>query len=1391
MVQSAILGFPRMGVNRDLKKATEAYWGGKISQADLLAEAKRLRLAHWKIQQDAGVDVIPSNDFALYDQVLHQIQDFGAVPERYTKDGLDPIDQYFAMGRGHQKEGVDVPSLEMVKWFDSNYHYVKPTLQDNQTFKLTESPKAVNEYKEAKEAGISTRPVLVGPVSFLHLGKADRGQSVEPIDLLEKLLPVYEQLLTQLKEAGAETVQIDEPVLVFDLPAKTKAAFKPAYEKFASLGDKIPKLVFTTYFGDIVHNLDLLPKDIYGVHIDLVRNPEQLEKVLGALGPNTVLSAGVVDGRNIWKTNLKRAIETVETAIQKLGKDRVIAATSSSLLHTPHTLASEKKLDAEIADWFSFATEKASEIALIAKAVTEGPAAVREQLEANAKSMQARATSTRTNDPKVKDRQSKITEQDYNRKNEFPERISQQQKKLNLPLFPTTTIGSFPQTKEIRVQRNKYTKGEITLQEYDRFIEKEIEDNVKIQEELGLDVFVHGEPERNDMVQFFGERLDGYAFTTHAWVQSYGSRCVRPPIIVGDISRPAPMTVKESKYAVSVSKKPMKGMLTGPVTCLRWSFPRDDVHQSVQAEQLALALRDEVVDLEKAGVDVIQVDEPALREGLPLRSGEERDAYLKWAVKAFRLSTAGVEDSTQIHSHFCYSEFQDFFHAIAALDADVLSIENSKSDAKLLRVFVDSAYPRHIGPGVYDIHSPRVPSEQEIKDRIEEMLQFLKPEQLWIDPDCGLKTRQWKETKEALINMVNAAKYFRTNCDSQAVAKNTIYTSITAFVRLLTSMPPIIILDSDDDEDHSYSPERGPQAPIAPAEAESTGTHSSGRVSRATTSTDPSFFQNVYDEQNDAARGYVPEGTNGSPDRDRISSSEMTAPAPFKRTVTGLIEPSSHGPDEWTQASTPGRKKAPTAVMDDPWDVPSSPEADRRHRVTKIRIKRKQPPQVAQPVSKIAQDFSGRPYESNPAPGHGVSEGSPSGRRKRRKKEYSELSQQGSNEVDLVTIPLSNDMDGEQRESQPEPTPSMLPPTLPVNEDVSFYIAAKPLTDTQKMEYDSVHLTSSDSHDQPLPPIYQFNIQKIDSSGSATNVNTPRSNATCLMSTAPPPSSVMGPTRTTAERFTGQRWDSSPDIIAGVESPTRTKETTQREEPRQRRSVEPVAGEVTEVEKVSRLETELSSVETTAIDNNPEAAEPPTKTKKARGRPKKKAVAETTQSTDQTPPHPIDAEKGTKPKKKRGRPRKADQPAKEKSPQVEKLPSPNDNVSSADEASHSETKPEAQLKLEETKANKAHAEREASPVEDQIPSNHRAVLKESSPNTVTEADTNLEEKTPSKPSNATNPAKKEGQKEENPAIASKGTTPSKGLSALLNKPVYRVGLSKRSRIAPLLKCLRK
>lgn len=751
-----------MGVLRDLKKANEAYWADKLSQSDLLAEGKRLRLAHWKIQKDAGVDIIPSNDFAFYDHVLDHIQLFNATPERYTSQKLDPIDEYFAMGRGHQKGGVDVPALEMVKWFDSNYHYVKPTFKDNQTFSLAQDPKPVREFLEAKEAGFHTRPVLLGPVSFLALAKADRGASVDPITLLNKLVPVYVELLKALKAAGADSVQIDEPVLVFDLRPEVKNAFKPAYEAISALGSAAPSIIIATYFGDIVHNFDVLPafSNLHGLHVDLVRNPEQLEPVIKQLGPKQILSVGVVDGRNVWRSNFAKSIQLIQTAINALGKERVIVATSSSLLHIPHTLVSEKKLPAEVYNWFSFAVEKCHDVAVLAKAVTD-PDSVRAELDANAATMKSRAESTRTNDPKVKERQAQVTPEMHNRKSAFDVRLAQQKTHLKLPLFPTTTIGSFPQTQQIRVQRNKFTKGEITEQQYDDFIKKEIDEAIQIQDELDLDVYVHGEPERNDMVQYFGERLEGYVFTTHAWVQSYGSRCVRPPIIVGDISRPAPMTVKESKYAASISKKPMKGMLTGPVTCLRWSFPRDDVHQSVQCQQLALALRDEVIDLEKNGIYVIQVDEPALREGLPLRKGSERDAYLRWAVDSFKLSTAGVQDSTQIHSHFCYSEFQDFFHAIAALDADVLSIENSKSDAKLLKVFIDEAYPRHIGPGVYDIHSPRVPAEAEFKQRIQEMLQYLRPEQLWINPDCGLKTRKWDEVKGALTHMVNAAKYFR------------------------------------------------------------------------------------------------------------------------------------------------------------------------------------------------------------------------------------------------------------------------------------------------------------------------------------------------------------------------------------------------------------------------------------------------------------------------------------------------------------------------------------------------------------------------------------------------------------------------------------------------------
>ncbi len=754
-----------MGANRELKKAVEGYWSEKVGSDQLLSEGKRLRREHWKIQKDAGVDIIASNDFSFYDQVLDHIQMFNAVPKRYTQHNLSALDVLFAMGRGVQKPAtasqgaVDVPSLEMVKWFDSNYHYVRPTFSRDVQFSLN-TTKPVDEYLEAKESGVETRPVLLGPVSFLSLGKADKdSQGLEPISLLEKLLPVYEELLKKLASAGASWVQMDEPVLVLDISDKVKSVYKAAYERLSKVG---PKIMFTTYFGDILPNLDVIKGlAVDGVHVDLVRAGGQLDSVVAALSSNQIFSAGVVDGRNIWKTDFQKAINAIDAAVKKLSSSRVIVATSSSLLHTPHTLASEKKLSAEVLNWFSFATEKCKEVAIIAKAVNDGAHSVKAELKSNADAIEARQSSKLTNDATVRKRQADITDQQARRLSAFPQRLAAQKKNLHLPDFPTTTIGSFPQTKDIRVARQKFTKGEINQEEYDEFIKKEIQQVVKFQEDVGLDVFVHGEPERNDMVQYFGEQLKGFVFTTHAWVQSYGSRCVRPPIIVGDISRPKAMSVKESKYAQSLTQKPMKGMLTGPVTCLRWSFPRDDVHQSVQAEQLALALRDEVVDLEAAGIYVIQVDEPALREGLPLRSGKERSDYLDWAVRSFRLATSGVQDSTQIHSHFCYSDFNDIFQAIKNLDADVMSIENSKSDAKLLRVFETEKYANQIGPGVYDIHSPRVPSTEEIKTRVEEMLQFIPRDQLWIDPDCGLKTRQWKETKASLKNMVTAAKALR------------------------------------------------------------------------------------------------------------------------------------------------------------------------------------------------------------------------------------------------------------------------------------------------------------------------------------------------------------------------------------------------------------------------------------------------------------------------------------------------------------------------------------------------------------------------------------------------------------------------------------------------------
>lgn len=755
MVLSSVLGFPRIGANRELKKITESYWGQKASVEDLFKVGKELREINWKKQKDAGVDIIPSNDFSFYDHILDHSLLFNVIPERYSKYNLAPIDTVFAMGRGLQRDNVDVPALEMVKWFDSNYHYVRPTFSTTTEFKLN-GQKPVDEYLEAKALGVETRPVLIGPVSFLALGKADTDSlELEPISLLEKLLPVYTEILQKLHAAGAKAVQIDEPVLVLDLSQKVQDAFKTAYEFLAQQKD-IPEITIATYFGDVRPNLKAIEGlPVAGFHFDFVRVPEQLEDAIKLVGDDKVLSVGVINGRNIWKADFAKAIKVVETAKAKLG-DRVVVSTASSLIHTPVDLANEHKLDPSIQDWFSFATQKLGEVVTVAKAISGGD--VKEALAANAASIKARTESPITFNKEVRDRQAQINEDWKNRKSAFPERLEAQKKHLNLPLFPSTTIGSFPQTKDIRINRNKFTKGEISAEEYEKFIEKEIQDVVKFQDEVGLDVYVHGEPERNDMVQYFGERLNGYVFTQNGWVQSYGSRYVRPPIIVGDISRARPMSVKESQYAQSITKKPMKGMLTGPVTCLRWSFPRDDISDKDQSEQLALALRDEVLDLEKAGVYVIQVDEPAIREGFPLRDGPAREDYLKWAVDSFRISTAGVEDSTQIHSHFCYSDFNP--STIVSLDADVVSIEFSKkNEPQYLKDF--ASYPNQIGLGLFDIHSPRVPPQEEFEQRIAEILKFIPKEKIWINPDCGMKTRKWEETKKQLTNMVKAIEKFR------------------------------------------------------------------------------------------------------------------------------------------------------------------------------------------------------------------------------------------------------------------------------------------------------------------------------------------------------------------------------------------------------------------------------------------------------------------------------------------------------------------------------------------------------------------------------------------------------------------------------------------------------
>ncbi|MDO5605336.1 MAG: 5-methyltetrahydropteroyltriglutamate--homocysteine S-methyltransferase [Paracoccus sp. (in: a-proteobacteria)] len=742
MAQSANLGFPRIGARRELKAATEAYWKGDLDESALLARAADLRRAHWALQRDAGVDVIPSGDFSLYDQVLDTSALLGAVPARFgAVDGRVTLAQYFAMARGT----ANAPAMEMTKWFDTNYHYIVPELSADLVPQLA-SDKPVAEYLEARAQGIHARPVLLGPVTWLSLGKSKDG--VDPFSLLPAILPVYQQVLSALADAGAEWVQIDEPILVTDLSDAQRAALRDAY---ATL--KGPEILLATYFGALGDNLDLaLSLPVAGLHLDLVRAPDQLGDVL-TRGTDKLLSLGLIDGRNVWRADLAAALKIAQAA-----GDHVQIAPSCSLLHVPVDLTQEPDLDDELRLWLAFARQKLAEVAVLTTALNGGD--VTAELAANAAASASRAASARIHNPGVKARAAAVTPADLRRQLPYPARQKLQAARLNLPAFPTTTIGSFPQTSEVRRARADHRKGLIPDADYTAFLREATRDCVARQEALGLDMPVHGEFERNDMVEYFGEKLDGFAFTRLGWVQSYGSRCVKPPLIFGDVSRPAAMTVEWSAFAQSLTDRPMKGMLTGPVTILQWSFVRDDQPRAQTCRQIALAIRDEVADLEAAGIRAIQIDEPALREGLPLRRADW-DGYLTWAVDAFRLSASPVADDTQIHTHMCYAEFNDIMPAIAAMDADVISIETSRSDMELLGGFADFDYPNEIGPGVWDIHSPRVPSLDDMTTLLRKAASVIPAERLWVNPDCGLKTRGWQETEAALKTLVAAAHALR------------------------------------------------------------------------------------------------------------------------------------------------------------------------------------------------------------------------------------------------------------------------------------------------------------------------------------------------------------------------------------------------------------------------------------------------------------------------------------------------------------------------------------------------------------------------------------------------------------------------------------------------------
>ena len=764
MATATNLGFPRIGAHRELKRAVEGYWNGDLTKEELRDSAQALRTSHWSTQQDLGLDVVPSNDFSYYDQVLDACAMVGAVPERFPWDGTEvDLDTYFAMARGLQEkdlegEGSGVQAMEMTKWFDTNYHYIVPEFSRDTEFSLS-STKVIDEYEEAKAQGVETRPVLIGPVSFLLLGKTQE-DDLDALTLLGDLLPVYAEVLRELADAGCEAVQLDEPTLVLDLGDEERAAFETAYEALADAADL--DLHVATYFGGLEDNLPTaLNLPIDALHLDLVRGDGQLDAALHHGVPDDLsLSLGLIDGRNVWRADLDALLDTVETAVGALGTDRVLVGPSCSLLHVPVDLDTEPALSDEMKQWFAFATQKIEEIVALSERANGNEEATEALFAKSRQAREARAQSDWINDAAVQDRVAGIDASMTERDAPHASRRPLQRDALDLPMLPTTTIGSYPQTDDVRRMRAKYKKDEISREEYEDFIEEQIADTIAAQEEIGLDVLVHGESERGDMVEYFGRQLDGFLFTENGWVQSYGSRCVRPPIIAGDVSRPESMTTRWLSYANDQTDQPVKGMLTGPVTMLQWSFVRDDQPRAETCRQIALAIRDEVVDLEEVGIQAIQIDEPAFREGLPLRESQWDD-YLDWAVECFRLASCGVRDETQIHTHMCYSEFNDIIEAIADMDADVISVEASRSKMELLDSFDEFDYPNEIGPGVYDIHSPRVPSVEEMEALIRKALEVLDPDQMWVNPDCGLKTRRWVEVRPSLENMVQAAENVR------------------------------------------------------------------------------------------------------------------------------------------------------------------------------------------------------------------------------------------------------------------------------------------------------------------------------------------------------------------------------------------------------------------------------------------------------------------------------------------------------------------------------------------------------------------------------------------------------------------------------------------------------